>query len=122
MLLPEMLCRKLQHRSCAFYLFRFLSILTERITRWNRNWRYHKELRLWITKESGTTPSQKVPGGENGQYTYWDPENWIRERKDMVVIYADLEEKNVPAFAPGQTLSLAPRPGQQAQPLVGSAA
>jgi CCR4-NOT transcription complex subunit 2 len=70
----------------------------------NRNWRYHKELRLWITKETGTTPSQKVQGGEQGQYTFWDPENWCKERKEMTVLYADLEEKNVPAFANAPTL------------------
>ncbi|KAF8073553.1 hypothetical protein FPV67DRAFT_1605889 [Lyophyllum atratum] len=74
---------------------------------WNRNWRYHKDLRLWITKESGTSPSQKVPGGEQGQYTFWDPENWVKERKDMTVLYSDLEEKNVPAFVTGPGLVLA---------------
>lgn len=75
---------------------------------WNRNWRYHKDLRLWITKESGTTPSQKVPGhvGEQGQYTFWDPENWGKEHKEMTVLYADLEEKPVPAFLPGAGLVL----------------
>ncbi|KAG6850206.1 hypothetical protein H0H93_016385 [Arthromyces matolae] len=71
---------------------------------WNRNWRYHKDLRLWITKESGTVPSQKVAGGEQGQYTFWDPENWCKERKEMTVLYSDLEEKSVPAFAQGQGL------------------
>lgn len=97
--------------------------------RWNRNWRYHKDLRLWITKESGTTPSQKVHGGESGQYTYWDPENWVRERKDMTVHYLDLEEKANPAFVNGPTLVLAapsqgqvtgtPGPQQQQQQQVG---
>ncbi|KAF4617728.1 hypothetical protein D9613_005838 [Agrocybe pediades] len=92
---------------------------------WNRNWRYHKELRLWITKESGTAPSQKVQGGggEQGQYTYWDHENWTKERKEMTVLYADLEEKSVPAFVPGPGLvpstashpqGAAQQPGQMA--------
>ncbi|KAG5644760.1 hypothetical protein DXG03_007668 [Asterophora parasitica] len=82
---------------------------------WNRNWRYHKDLRLWITKESGTSPSQKVPGGEQGQYTFWDPENWVKERKDMTVLYADLEEKNVPAFAQAPTLVPVTQTGGQQQ-------
>ncbi|KAG6829795.1 hypothetical protein H0H92_003450 [Tricholoma furcatifolium] len=73
---------------------------------WNRNWRYHKDLRLWITKESGTPPSQKVPGGEQGQYTFWDTESWVKERKEMTVLYSDLEEKNSPAFALGPGLVL----------------
>ncbi|KAG6845618.1 hypothetical protein H0H87_006671 [Tephrocybe sp. NHM501043] len=83
---------------------------------WNRNWRYHKDLRLWITKESGTSPSQKVPGGEQGQYTFWDPENWCKERKDMTVLYADLEEKNTPAFSQGTGLVLSA--SAQVQPQV----
>lgn len=77
---------------------------------WNRNWRYHKDLRLWITKESGTSPSQKVQGGggEQGQYTFWDSDNWCKERKEMTVLYSDLEEKTPPAFAPGPGLVLQP--------------
>lgn len=85
---------------------------------YNRNWRYHKELRIWLTKESGTAPSQKVPGGEQGTYTFWDPDNWGKERKEMIVLYADLEEKNVTApptaaFAPG---SVQQQQQQQAPP------
>jgi len=80
---------------------------------WNRNWRYHKELRLWITKEAGTPPSQKVPGGEQGTYTFWDPDSWRKDRKDMTVHYADLEEKSVPVFVQGPGLVLAQgQPGQ----------
>ncbi|KAJ7163089.1 NOT2 family protein [Mycena filopes] len=71
---------------------------------WNRNWRYHKDLRLWITKESGTAPSAKVPGGEQGLYTIWDADAWGKEHKEMSVLYAELEEKNVPAFVAGPGL------------------
>lgn len=99
--------------------------------RFNRNWRYHKELRHWITKETGTAPSQKVPGGETGSYTFWDPENWQKERKDMTVLYVDLEEKAIPAFQPGpglvpsnvahpQSQTIAPAPTQQQQQQRGS--
>jgi hypothetical protein len=43
----------------------------------------------------------------------------VRERKDMVVIYADLEEKNVPAFGPGTSIVPAQRlAGQQPGGLV----
>lgn len=85
-------------------------------TSWNRNWRYHKEMRLWITKETGTPSSQKVPGGEQGTYSYWDPENWEKARKEMTVLYSDLEEKSQPVFAPGATLQISQAaPGVQAQ-------
>jgi len=46
-------------------------------------------------------------------YTFWDPDNWGKERKDMTILYADLEEKTQPAFAPGPTLQMPPRPGFQ---------
>ena len=83
---------------------------------WNRNWRYHKELRLWITKETGTPSSTKIPGGEQGTYSYWDIENWEKARKEMTVLYSDLEEKSQPVFAPGATLQLAQAgPGVQQQ-------
>lgn len=54
-----------------------------------------------------------MQGGEQGQYTFWDPENWNKEQKDMTVLYADLEEKNVPAFLPGP--GLVPAQGAQGQ-------
>ncbi|KAI0049452.1 hypothetical protein FA95DRAFT_1581784 [Auriscalpium vulgare] len=77
---------------------------------YNRNWRYHKDLRLWLTKESGTAPSQKVQGGEQGTYTFWDPDNWGKERKDMTVLYTDLEEKSQPVFVGPNLQVNAPQP------------
>lgn len=70
---------------------------------WNRNWRFHKELRVWLTKETGTSPSQKQPGGETGMFTIWDSENWEKTRKRLQVAYSDLEEKLTPAFTAGAT-------------------
>lgn len=61
---------------------------------------------------------QKVPGGEQGQYTYWDPDMWQKERKELTVLYADLEEKSTPAFLPGSSAVTAPTAqgqGQQVQ-------
>ncbi|KAJ7719932.1 hypothetical protein B0H16DRAFT_1739111 [Mycena metata] len=89
--------------SLAQIPFRYLQLIT---LRWNRNWRYHKDLRLWITKESGTAPSAKVPGGEQGLYTIWDADAWAKEHKEMSVLYAELEEKSSPAFVGGPGLVL----------------
>jgi CCR4-NOT transcription complex subunit 2 len=85
-------------------------MMLTRHRRWNRNWRWHKELRHWLTKETGTSPSQKVPGGEAGTYTFWDPESWTKERKDLTVLYSDLEEKSIPAFVQGPGLQPHPQP------------
>jgi CCR4-NOT transcription complex subunit 2 len=54
-----------------------------------------------------------VPGGEQGTYTFWDPDNWGKERKEMVVLYADLEEKNL--TAPPAATFAAPGSVQQQQ-------
>ena len=35
---------------------------------YKHNWRYHKELRLWLTKEAGTEPTQKTQSFERGSY------------------------------------------------------
>lgn len=35
---------------------------------YKHNWRYHKELRLWLTKEAGTEPTQKTSSYERGSY------------------------------------------------------
>jgi hypothetical protein len=88
--------------------------------RWNRNWRYHKDLRIWITKESGSAPSTKIPGGEAGAYTWWDPESWGKDRKEMTVRYTDLEEKTVPAFSMVPGLVLNQAQGAQGQQVPGA--
>lgn len=35
---------------------------------YKHNWRYHKELKLWLTKEAGTEPVQKTATFERGSY------------------------------------------------------
>lgn len=58
---------------------------------YNRNWRFHKELRMWITRDEGA--GQRGQGFERGYYSVWVPERWERERREMVVRYEDLEER-----------------------------
>lgn len=67
--------------------------LTKEPYRHNRNWRFHKDIRLWLTKESGTAPSQKASTFERGVYTFFDPETWERVKKETVIMYDLLEEK-----------------------------
>jgi CCR4-NOT transcription complex subunit 2 len=54
-------------------------------------------------------------------YTFWDPDNWGKERKEMIVLYADLEEKNLTApptttFAPGSVQQQQQQQQQQQAP------
>ncbi|GJN92820.1 hypothetical protein Rhopal_005858-T1 [Rhodotorula paludigena] len=58
---------------------------------YKHNWRYHKELRLWLTKEAGTEPVQKTATFERGSYIFFDPVLWERVRKDYVLFFDQLE-------------------------------
>lgn len=48
----------------------------------------------------------KSPGGEVGIYTWWDPELWCKDWKEMVVWYSDLEERTSLTFQMGPGLIL----------------
>lgn len=58
-----------------------------------RNWRYHKGLHLWLTKEQNTEPLQKTPTYERGTYVFFDPGSWEKVSKNFVLMYEMLEEK-----------------------------
>ena len=58
-----------------------------------RNWRYHKGLHLWLTKEQNTEPLQKTPTYERGTYVFFDPGSWEKVSKSFVLMYEMLEEK-----------------------------
>lgn len=60
---------------------------------YRKNWRYHKELRLWLTKEAGTEPSVKTQTYERGSYIFFDPTIWERVRKDYVLFFDALEQR-----------------------------
>ncbi|WFD35711.1 transcriptional regulator [Malassezia cuniculi] len=51
-----------------------------------RNWRYHKGLHLWLTKEQNTEPIQKTPTYERGTYVFFDPGSWEKVSKSFVLI------------------------------------
>ena len=59
----------------------------------HRNWRFHKELQLWLTKEHNMEPTQKTPMYEKGQYVFWDLESWQRVTKNFVLLYELLEDR-----------------------------
>lgn len=52
---------------------------------YKHNWRYHKDLRLWLTKEAGSEPTMKTDRYEKGSYIFFDPSLWERVRKDFVL-------------------------------------
>ncbi|KAL8716511.1 MAG: hypothetical protein Q9225_006174 [Loekoesia sp. 1 TL-2023] len=56
-----------------------------------RNWRYHKELMMWLTKD--TTYGEPVPlgdGTERGSYIFFNHRTWQRARSEFVLSYESL--------------------------------
>eukprot|EP01113_Clastostelium_recurvatum_P039573 TRINITY_DN6054_c0_g1_i3.p1 TRINITY_DN6054_c0_g1~~TRINITY_DN6054_c0_g1_i3.p1 ORF type:complete len:593 (+),score=122.85 TRINITY_DN6054_c0_g1_i3:120-1898(+) len=61
---------------------------------YNRDWRYHKEHKLWFTRVHGTEATHKSPTAEKGSYYYFDIGTWEKVRKDnFLLVYEMLETK-----------------------------
>lgn len=52
-----------------------------------RNWRYHKELQVWLTKDSNSEPKAAGIGAEEGTYIFFDPVSWEYVTKTLVLYY-----------------------------------
>ncbi|KAH6716918.1 hypothetical protein BKA61DRAFT_600735 [Leptodontidium sp. MPI-SDFR-AT-0119] len=66
----------------------------------NRNWRYHKKLQLWLTKDEMMVPQSMGNGTERGYYVFFDIKQWHRERREFTLIYDDLENPSLPNSLP----------------------
>jgi len=60
---------------------------------YNRNWRYHKQLGIWLAKELGSEDVVRGIGCERGLYLYFDPINWEKKKHEFVIYYEQLEER-----------------------------
>ena len=49
-----------------------------------RNWRWHKKLQVWLTKDEMGNTAQLSPAHERGYYIVWDTVNWHKERVSSV--------------------------------------
>ncbi|KAJ2453851.1 transcriptional regulator [Coemansia sp. RSA 2336] len=61
---------------------------------YRRQWRYHKELRLWLTKDPETQPTARTPRGEQGIFIFFDPGVWQKVKKEFLVLYEMLEDQS----------------------------
>lgn len=75
-----------------------------RSSRYARQWRYHKELAVWLTKDPGAEPIEKGPNYERGTYIIFDPAVFSRVEtpKDFTLQYDMLEDR--PVIAPPPSL------------------
>nr|CAG4638451.1 EOG090X06CC [Cyclestheria hislopi] len=60
---------------------------------YNRDWRFHKEERLWITRVPGMPLMEKTTTYEKGTYYCFDPHSWRKVAKEMFVEYDKLEDR-----------------------------
>ncbi|KAI9203186.1 uncharacterized protein BJ171DRAFT_558971 [Polychytrium aggregatum] len=58
-----------------------------------RNWRFHKELKFWLTKDPGSEALMKGAGFERGVFIFFDPVSWSRVKKEWILYYDQLEER-----------------------------
>ena len=63
------------------------------VPRYNRDWRYHKEERQWITRVQNVDPVIKTNTFERGTYYFFDPATWRKVPKEFRLDYDKLEER-----------------------------
>ncbi|KAM3503893.1 hypothetical protein MY10362_003924 [Beauveria mimosiformis] len=56
-----------------------------------RNWRWHRKLQIWLTKDEQMAPQMLGPSHERGWYIVWDASHWQKERREITLHYSDLE-------------------------------
>ncbi|EDO17064.1 hypothetical protein Kpol_530p34 [Vanderwaltozyma polyspora DSM 70294] len=53
-----------------------------------RNWRYHKTLKAWLTKDPMVEPLVSGDGlSERGSYIFFDPQRWEKCQREFVLFY-----------------------------------
>lgn len=55
-----------------------------------RNWRFHKDLQLWLTKDTNVEPKPVGIGAEDGSYILFDPESWEFYTRSFVLSYTSI--------------------------------
>lgn len=59
----------------------------------NRDWRYHKEEKIWITRAPGLSTVEKGGSFERGMYYFFDPISFRKIPKEFILEYDKLEER-----------------------------
>ncbi|KAI0226530.1 hypothetical protein LSAT2_022949 [Lamellibrachia satsuma] len=68
---------------------------------YDRDWRYHKEEHVWITRVPSVEASVKTNTFERGTYYFFDAQNWVKVPKDFHLEYDKLEERpHLPQMPP----------------------
>ncbi|CAL1543218.1 unnamed protein product [Lymnaea stagnalis] len=62
---------------------------------YNRDWRYHKEERVWLTRAPQCEVFNKTTTSERGTYLFFDANQWRKFGKEFHLEYDKLEERPV---------------------------
>jgi hypothetical protein len=85
------------HEDTLFYVFYMycgdLMQMQASAMLYDRDWRFHKEKRIWITKVPGVEAHHKTPTFEKGFYLYFDVQQWKKVQAEMTIEYNKLAEK-----------------------------
>ncbi|KAI9002650.1 hypothetical protein BC832DRAFT_520220, partial [Gaertneriomyces semiglobifer] len=63
---------------------------------YNRGWRFHKLIRMWITHDPSPEAQQasvKSDICERGLFIFFDPQAWAKMKKEWIVYYEHVEER-----------------------------
>lgn len=56
-----------------------------------RNWRYHKTLKAWLTKDPMVEPIVSSDGlSEKASYVFFDPRRWEKCQRDFLLFYSGI--------------------------------
>ena len=59
-----------------------------------RNWRYHKEEKVWIMKAQGIEPITRSHNYEQGTYAVFDVKQFKKVHREMTIEYCKLEDRH----------------------------
>ncbi|CAG0915489.1 unnamed protein product [Notodromas monacha] len=81
---------------------------------YNREWRYHKEEKAWITRVPGSVPHEKTATYERSTYFFFDVSTWRKVGREFVLEYDKLQDR--PPLPLPHALNNTAAPGQHAGP------
>jgi hypothetical protein len=100
--LPNIKLNKL-HEDVLFYLFyncpSEVYQLAAASELYDRDWRFHKTERVWIMR-APNPPREHTGSYEKSSYNIFDPSQWRKIPREMIIEYKDLEGKPCPSVNP----------------------
>lgn len=94
--LPNIRLNNLSEDTLFFLFYNFPGEVYQRAAAcelFNRNWRYHKTTRVWLTRTKPGELRVQTSTYEVGTYSVFDHVQWRKMQTQMTVEYQDLEER-----------------------------